>query len=339
MPPLSIRKLPALLAAPPAAAVFFLYGDEDHLRDQAATEIVAALLDPATRDFNFDQLRGSEAGAEEIASMAATPPMMANFRVIVLRDAQGLSPKAREVVEAIAAAPPPGLVFVIAAQIPSGSRAKFYTTLQQRALSIEFPAVSPLDLPGWLIDRASQEYSKELELDAARGLVGAVGGQLGILAGELAKLVAYVGERPRIGAEDVVAVSGYIPRSDRWKWFDLVIEKRFGEALTDLPDLLAAGENGVGLVIGISSQIMRVGLAIAGGSEALERELKGFQRRLAGRISATARLWTPGEVELAVEELLRTDRLLKSASMTDRQAIEELVLRLAGGVTPRRNAA
>ena len=38
-------------------------------------------------------------------------------------------------------------------------------------------------------------------------------------------------------------------------------------------------------------------------------------------------------------ELLRADRLLKSASMTDWQAIEELLLRLAEAVGARRNAA
>jgi hypothetical protein len=34
------------------------------------------------------------------------------------------------------------------------------------------------------------------------------------------------------------------------------------------------------------------------------------------------------EVDAALGELLRTDRLLKSASLSDRQALEELLLRL-----------
>jgi DNA polymerase-3 subunit delta len=336
---LSSAKLAALLSAPPPAAAFFLYGDEDHLREEAAARIVTALVDPATRDFNYDQLRGSDVNAEDLASMAATPPLMAAYRVIVIRDAQGLSVKAREVVEAIAGAPPAGLILVVTAQIPAQSKAKFYTTLQQRALSIDFPAIDALDLPGWLTVHASEQHGLELELDAARAMVGGVGSQLGILASELEKLAAYVDGRARITLDDVRAVGGYLPRVDRWAWFDLVMEKRFPQALQLLPELIASGENGVGLVIGMSAQIIRLGLAIAGGKEALERELKGYQRWMAGRVLAAARAWTAEEVDVAVEELLRTDRLLKSASLTDRQAVEELLLRLAERVRSKRNAA
>ncbi len=77
--------------------------------------------------------------AEALASVLATPPMMAECRVVVLRDAQGLSPKAREVVEAVAAAPRRrGWRWCSPPQIPSGSRAKFYSNLQSAAQSVEF---------------------------------------------------------------------------------------------------------------------------------------------------------------------------------------------------------
>ena len=38
-------------------------------------------------------------------------------------------------------------------------------------------------------------------------------------------------------------------------------------------------------------------------------------------------------------DLLRTDRLLKSAPLSDRQAIEELLLRLSGTARAARSAA
>ena len=332
-------KLAKFLAAPPAGAVLFLHGEEEHLREEAVGQLVGTLVDPATRDFNLDQLRGNDVTPEALASMAATPPLMAERRVIVVRDAQGLSPKAREVVEQIAAAPPAGLFLLVVAQIPSGSSARFYTNLKQRATNLEFAPVDPLDLPGWLTERAAEEHGVELELDAARALVSGVGGQLGILASELKKLHAFIDGRPRITLEDVRAVVGHVPRADRWAWFDLVAEKRFAEAIAALPDLLASGENGVGLVIGSGAQVVRLGLAVAGGREALERELKGYQRWLANRLSTAARMWSIEEVDVAVEELLRTDRLLKSASLTDRQAVEELLLRLAERVPPSRRAA
>ncbi len=336
---LSYSKLLKLIERRPPGAVFFLHGEEHFLRDEGVDLVVSAYLDPATRDFNHDQVRGSDVSAEQLASMLATPPMMAEYRVVVVRDAQGLSTRAREAVEAVASAPPAGLILVLSGTIPQGSRAKFYGNLEKAAVTVAFPAVDAMDLPGWLVTHAREAHGLDLELDAARALSAAIGSQLGVLASELAKLASYVGDARVISLADVEAVGGYIPRADRWTWFDLVAEKRFSDALAMLPTLLETGENGVGLVIGIGGQVLRIGLVTAGGREALERQLKPFQRWLAQRVEPQARRWTTPEVDLTLAELLRTDRLLKSTSLTDRQAIEELLLRLAARVGPRRSAA
>lgn len=329
MPRTSYSALLASLSRGDAGGVFFISGDEEYLKDEAANRIVETFLDAGTRDFNFDQLRGPDVTPESLASVLATPPMMAEHRVVVLREAQGLSQKSREAVEAIAASPPAGLVFVVVATIPSGSRAKFYSSLQKLARSLDFGRIDPVDLPGWVLERAREAHGLEMEPAAARALAGATAGQLGILASELEKLASYVGERRQISADDVRAVGGYIPTVDRWAWFDLVAERRIQEAIRKLPALLESGENGVGLVIGIASQLLRVAIAVSGGKDALEKQLKPYQRWLAGRIQPMARRWTAAEVDLAITELLRTDRLLKTASLTDRQALEELLLRLA----------
>lgn len=313
-----------------AGGAFFFFGDEDYLREQAVDRVVATYVDPATHDFNFDQPRGSDVPAETLASMIGTPPMMAEHRVVVVRDAQGLSVTARAVVEAAAREPPPGLILVLSASIPSSSKAKFYDELKKRAVSVEFARLSQDDAPGWVMETAREEMGVEVDPEAARALVGGVGVDLGTLTSELRKLASYVQDRKRVTVDDVRAVGGIIPRQDRWAWFDLVAERRFREAIDTLPILLESGENGVGLVIGMGGQLLKVALVCAGGAGALERELKPFQKWMARRIVPVARRWTLPEVDEALSELLRTDRLLKSASLNDRQAMEELLLRLWG---------
>jgi DNA polymerase III subunit delta len=331
LPSLSYDKLLRTLREPPAAGgAFFLHGEEEFLRERASAAIVAAFLDDATRDFNLDAIRGSDASADDLASVIATPPMMASHRVVVVRDAQGLSVKAREVVEAAAKNPIPGLVLVLTAAIPSGSKAKFYDELKKAAVSVEFAAVSADEAPDWLMEAAEAEHGLTMAVAAARGLVAGLGTDLGLLSSELRKLASYVDGRTTITPEDVRAVGGNVPRQDRWSWFDLVAERRWAEAVATLPILLEQGENAVGLVIGIGGQLLKVGLVCAGGPAALERELKSFERWKAKKLVPTARRWTLPEVDAAMGELLRTDRLLKSASLNDRQAMEELLLRLWG---------
>lgn len=332
MPRLKLNSLLSRLEERPPSAAVFLHGEEEYLREDALQRIVQIFLDPSTRDFNLDQVRGGDATPEGLGSLIATPPMMAEYRVVVVKDAQGLSAKAREAVEATLPTPPAGLILIISATIPSSSKARFYDTLQADALSVGFPALEALELPGWLLDQARNQHGVEMELAAARALSSAIGGQLGILATELEKAVSYVGDRKQITVEDIRAVGGYVPRVDRWGWFDKVGEKKFAEALSDLPELLDAGENGVGLVIGLASQLLKLGLLVGGGAEGLDRAIRPNQRWLIKRLQPQARLWTSQQIDSALADLLRTDRLLKSASMTDRQAIEELLLRLLGSV-------
>lgn len=310
--------------------MYFLHGEEEHLREVAVDRVVTAYVDPATRDFNLDQLRGGEVAADALASILATPPMMADYRLVLVRDMQGLAQKARELVEATAANPPAGLVLILTGQKPSGSKARFYDQLQKLATTVEFPRLSLNDLPGWLMDRARAEHAKELELEAARALVSAIGSHLGVLATELEKLASFASDRSVLTLDDVRAVGGYVPRVDRWAWFDLVGERRFDEALRLLPELLESGESGVGVVAGIGSHLLRVAVAVAGGPEALEKQLPPNQRWLARRVGSAAAAWTLAEIDAAVADLLRTDRLLKSAQLGDRHAVEELLLRLAG---------
>jgi DNA polymerase III subunit delta len=343
MPQLSLSRALEKLRAQPSSATVFLHGEEEFLREEGVREVLSVVLDSATRDFNLDQLRGSDADPETLASMLATPPMMANYRVVLVRDAQGLSPKAREAVEQFLERPSPGSVLILSGTIPSGSKAKFYGTLKKEALAVEMGAMDEADLPGWLASRALERHGVEIEMGAARALSAAIGPQLGILSTELEKAVSYVSGRERITLEDVKAVGGYIPRVDRWAWFDCVGDRRYAEALSQLASLLESGENGVGLVIGLGSHMLKIGLLVGGGREALDRSLRPHQRWLANRLQPQAAKWTVAEVDAAMEELLRADRLLKSAPLTDRQVMEELLLRLAAGAArphsePRRVA-
>jgi DNA polymerase III delta subunit len=49
---------------------------------------------------------------------------------------------------------------------------------------------------------------------------------------------------------------------------------------------------------------------------------------LAKRVATQARVWTAPAIDDALDDLLRADRLLKSAPLSDRQVLEELLLRM-----------
>jgi DNA polymerase-3 subunit delta len=312
----------------PLGGVFYLHGGDEFLKERATRELVERHLDPATRDFNYDILRGPETDLETLASVVGTPPMMAEWRVVVVRDVQAFasSPKARAVLLQAAASAPPGLALILVGTVPSGSKAKFYKELAAATRSQEFKPINPDDAPGWLINWASERYGTEIEPSAATGLVAVAGADLGILDQELAKLAEMVDEGEPIRVADVERGGTRLPSQNRWEWFDLVGSKRFAEALRAVPVLLEQGESGVALVIGVSAHLLRLGVLLTGGVSALESALPPHQRWLAKRLQSQARRWSVPELEDAILGLRRADQMLKASSFGGDHVIEEWLL-------------
>jgi DNA polymerase-3 subunit delta len=312
---------------------FFLHGDDAFRKEETARALVEWHLDPATRDFNFDPLRGSEGSIESLASVLATPPMMAEWRVVILREVEGLapSPRAREVLLEAVETPPPGLALIMLASIPSGSKAKFYTELKRKARSVEFPEVGPNDVPGWLVAWASSRHGAEMTEEAARALGGAVGTELGILAQEVEKLVSMVEEGEPITLEAVRRSGTHIPAQDRWEWIDLVGNREFTKALEGLPILVGQGESGVYLSMGIATHLLRLGIARSGGQRALEEALPPHQKWLSRRLIKQANNWSLAALQGALKSLRRVDRILKSSPLPEEHVLEEWLLNLMAG--------
>jgi DNA polymerase-3 subunit delta len=324
------RELQAELG-PALGGVFYLFGAEEHGKEAAARALVAAHLDPSTGDFNYELLRGSEVSVEALSSALGTPPLMADWRVVVIRDAQGLAASARPrgMLLETAAAPPPGLALILLCTVPDASTAKFYKDLERTARSMEFAAPAANDLPDWLIDWSERSLGVRLGEKAARALAQAVGNDLPILAMELEKLASLAGDGREITLEMVAAAGTRIPRQDRWEWLDLVGRGEFMEATRGLGILLGHGESGVGLTLALTTHLLRIALALGGGRGALEAALPPRQQWLAKRYRDQARRWTLSDVERALAGLASVDRMLKSSPVTDAHWLESWLLEQA----------
>ncbi|MSR36246.1 MAG: DNA polymerase III subunit delta [Gemmatimonadetes bacterium] len=307
--------------------VFFIHGGDEFRKDEVVRAIVDEHVDPGTRDFNFDVLRGGDVDGERLASVLATPPLMAEWRVVVVRDVEALtsSPKVRELLVSLAQAPPPGLAAVLVASVPKGSAAKFWKDLQSKARSLELAPLGLDDVPGWLLERAAA-LGMNLEEEAAVALSAAVGADLGVLARELEKLTAFVQDGAPITKADVEKAGIRLPAQDRWQWLDLVGGRKFVEAVHGLATLFGQGESGVGLAIPLGTHLLRLGVILEAGPAALEGALPPHQRWLAKRLVPQARGWTADELSDALDGLLRADRLMKSSGVSNEALLEEWLL-------------
>jgi len=330
------KQLRAAISKRRFAPAYYLYGDDDFLKEQALRDLIAAAVDLATRDFNLDVRRGSEIDAETLGSLLRTPPMMAERRVVAIRDATALKKDARAALERCLGTPSPDVVLVLV----TGAGAKVDKELAAQAVTVEFAPLAGDRVPKWIAHHARTHLAVDITPAAATLLHSVVGNDLPELAAELDKLASYANG----AAIDEAAVSDAVGVRRGETTGELLDRVASRGALAMLHRVLSQPKtSGVTLVMALSTQVLAMawGLAEHGGrlpSFRLEQEY--FALLKAGRAypgrpwseavhswSAQANQWTSAQYDRALDALLAADLALKSSGVsTDEQVIESLIL-------------
>lgn len=336
--------------------VYYICGAEDYLKEEAVRQIVDAAVHPATRDFNLELLRASEIDGETLGSLLGTPPMMAERRVVVLRDVGALRKDARNALEEYLRHPSSDVVLVLTA----AAGAKEDKALASHATVVEFDALSGARIPKWISYYATHDLGCEITEDAVGLLQDAVGTELAQLRIELDKLASFTagGER-RIIDEGAVATLVGVKRGETMgDLLDAIGRRNASAALELLPHvLLQPKTSAVTIVMALTTQTLALawGRALRDrGTSAQRIETELFALLKESGSSYTGRswgeavrswahalnAWSAADLDAALSSLLAADVALKESRLSsDEQLLESLVLALcAGGPSSRRPA-
>ena len=224
-----LRVVQAAVQARAFEPVYYLFGDDDFLKEAAVRDLLDAAIDASTRDFNCEVRRAGDLDAETLGSLLGTPPMLAERRALVLRDVTALKKAARQQLDRYLQRPASDTLLLLTS--PAGTKAD--TALSQAAVALDFAPLTPERVRKWITHHASTVLQMTVTDDATQLLQQAVGNDLHLLAAELDKCASYVqGEASaESGAEahtviDADAVSA-------------VVGVRRGETVTDLLDAVA----------------------------------------------------------------------------------------------------
>jgi len=215
---------------------YFIWGEDDYQKDDAIRQLIEAALDPGARDFNLDTRRSGEIDAETLGVLLSTPPMMAERRVIVLRDVGALKKDARKVLDQYLKSPAPDLLLLMTGA--AGSKAD--TVLSASSTSLQFDPLTGDRIPRWITHRVTSELGLTITEPAIELLQAAVGSDLHQLAGELDKLASYIeGHSQEIGEEAVAAVVGVRRGETQADLLDAVADRNAARALGLISHVLA----------------------------------------------------------------------------------------------------
>jgi DNA polymerase-3 subunit delta len=329
--------------------VYYLFGEDDFLKEQATRDLVDAAVEASTRDFNLEIRRASELDAESLDALLSTPPMLAERRVVVLRDVDKLKKGARTLLDRYLARPAHDTVLVLVA--PSG--AKPDKVLSAHATVVEYAPLTGDRLPRWVNYHAQHALGRTITPEAVTLLIEAVGGDLAQLAVELEKLASYA--TTTIDEHAVADVVGVRRGESLGDLLDAIAAKNVDRAIGLIPIVLQLPKtNAVSVVMALTVQTLALGFAeaaLAAGTAqrglfnelmALLKDTGAFPFRPWGEAvnswTKHASRWTADEIDAALRALLAADAALKETRLSSpEQLLTTLVLALCSQA-PRRAA-
>ena len=322
---------------------YFIWGEDDYQKDDAIRQLIEAALDPGARDFNLDTRRSAEIDAETLGVLLSTPPMMAERRVIVLRDVGALKKDARKVLDQYLKSPAPDLLLLMTGA--AGSKAD--TGLSASSTSLQFDPLTGDRIPRWITHRVTSELGLTITEPAIELLQAAVGSDLHQLAGELDKLASYIeGHSQEIGEEAVAAVVGVRRGETQADLLDAVADRNAPRALGLISHVLAQTKTtGVSIVMALATQMLAISWGRSRLDEGLPRArlaqeyfdlLKAtgaFTGRPWGSAAAVwtraADRWSRESLDRALDSLLEADIALKESRVSsEEQLLATVVLSL-----------
>jgi DNA polymerase III subunit delta len=279
------------LAAGRLDPIYVLHSEHPILIERVLGAIRDAAVPPAARGFNYDVVEGKPTGAR-IVALAQTLPMMAQRRLVYVRDLSAMPADEAEPLLAYLARPNPStVVAAVAGKIDK--RIKLYAQLAKKGYLHVLEA--PRQLAPWLRAEAKQ-HGVQLEPAAVTRLIDAVGDDLSRLALSVEQLGLYAGKRP-VSSDDVDELIADTRERTVFELTDAIGAADLPRALTAVAALVDQRESAVGVVVMLARHIRQLSQVYA--------------PFVVDKLIAQARSYAPPALATATRRLANADRALK----------------------------
>ena len=223
--------------------LYLLYGEEQYFVERLQRMAIENALQPHERDFNLDIVYGHDTDVQSVLALCASYPVMAQRRLVIVRDFDRLSDNKR--FKAYAEQPNPTAVVLLVCSGKVNTSHHPYRAIKSLGLAVEFKRLYERELPRW-IDAEIRNRGYKADGRAVQMLAEYVGSDLQKAARELDKVLTYTGDRSEVTADDVVQASGHSRDVNVFELQKAVGERRFPDALRIAERLLQQASNSRG---------------------------------------------------------------------------------------------
>jgi DNA polymerase-3 subunit delta len=341
----ALKTLTNVLKQQTFEGAYYICGEDDFQKEDAMKQLIAAAVDPATRDFNLDVHRAQDIDAKALDALLSSMPMMAERRVVVIRDAGALKRDARRILERYLETPSSDILLLLV----EAAGGKTDKELARLATTLEFPVLTGNRIPRWIAHHVKTQLKAEISAGAIDFLHVAVGNDLHQLVAELDKLASFASGR-EITEEMVSEVVGVRRGETMSDLLDAIARRDVKRALGLVDHVLAQPKtSAVQVVMALATQTVALAWGVTKLDEGLPpgrlqgeywEMLKQSGSVYTGRPWGSATTawasavnsWDKGSLRRALDSLLTADLTLKESRVSsEEQVVTTLILAMCAG--------
>ena len=188
--------------------IYFLMGEEPYYIDKLCDYIEKNVLTEEEKGFNQTVLYGRDIEVEDIISTCKRYPMMSDYQVVIVKEAQDLA-KTIDKLEPYVNNPTPTTILVVCFKYKTlDKRKKMVKTIEQNGLLFESKKLYDTALPQWL-KRVLSGKKLDIEPKASAMLLEFLGNDLSKISNEIDKLAIVLPQGSTITPEAIEKNIGF----------------------------------------------------------------------------------------------------------------------------------
>ncbi len=233
---MSYQTLKEQLKTDTLSPCFHFFGEEQYLKNHYIGLVKSKVVDAAIETFNYTVFEGS-VSADSLITALQTPPMMAEKKLVLLKDTGIFTPGASGKEQLAALFDDwPAYVYLIAAEDKFDKRSAVHKAFCKIGLSVEFAYRTRADIRVWVL-KILKQNGKTMKADTMETFLDAAGVDMHGVLGHLEKLIAFAAGRTEIKKEDVEALLVRSVMTKEYVLTDALLARKPEAAFAALSDL------------------------------------------------------------------------------------------------------
>ncbi len=315
--------------------IYLLFGEEHFLMRKYKDEL-EKIIEPDAQTMNFDRFRDKECSVSGICDAAATLPFMSEKRLVFVESSGLFAPGRKDDSERICdfLDDLPDTTHMVFVESNVDKRSRLYKKVAKLGHCAEFKTQAEKDLGVW-VEQIFKKQGKSISKIDATLLIRTVSPDMETVYKECEKIIAYLGERDKVKAEDIEQICVKSLEAQIFQMLDAFGHRNAGTALDIYSKLIRLKESPIMIISMIARQIRLIiqsKLLLNKGLDSASIAQRLSQRQFViNECIRQSKNFSLEVLQKALNNCLETDVNIKSGKITDVLAVELLITRFCTG--------